>query len=77
MCLTDNINKSSQTCIIANLVIIKLHISSQQLQQPATEGTLKAYPAFDPEADAAALRKAMKGLGECCSYMYSVLPKDA
>ncbi len=33
------------------------------LQEPKTEGTVKPRPLFDSEADASALRKAMKGLG--------------
>ena len=33
------------------------------MQEPATEGTVKAHSNFDAEADAKALRQAMKGFG--------------
>lgn len=42
------------------LLILKYCICFFNLQQ---EGTLKAYKNFNVEADADALRKAMKGLG--------------
>lgn len=38
-------------------------LQQQQYKPPATEGTVKPYPRFDPEADSHALRKAMKGFG--------------
>ena len=33
-------------------------------QEPVGEGTVKAHPRFNAEADAKALRDAMKGFGE-------------
>ena len=33
-------------------------------------GTIKAAPTCDAEADATALRKAMKGIGKPCSWLY-------
>ena len=33
-------------------------------QEPVCDGTVKAYPRFNAESDAKALRDAMKGFGE-------------
>ena len=48
------------------------------IQEPATEGTVKAHANFNAETDARALRDAMKGFGErsdvrchACSHLHS------
>jgi len=38
-------------------------VAAFQLDEPAYHPTVTAFPGFDPETDAAALRKAMKGFG--------------
>ncbi|EGD77381.1 annexin A7 [Salpingoeca rosetta] len=42
---------------------LTLSMSTLAIEEPQTHGTCRPSSAFDPEADSAALRKAMKGLG--------------
>jgi len=39
------------------------------LQYPGSQGTVKPFPGFNPQEDAQALRKAMKGFGEFWNSM--------
>ena len=43
------------------------------VQEPATEGTVKAHAHFNAETDVKALRTAMKGFGQSVLDVYEVL----
>ena len=51
-------------CVCCSLLQMASQMQQLTVNEQVGHGTIKAAPSMDAEADAAVLRKAMKGLGE-------------